>query len=99
MKRILPTFLVFSLSTINALFLSAGCAPSHHSPIEVRMAERLEGINSRLGTTRDDLWKEISNSGSYSRDQALELKHRVGELVVAYEELAVEANCARPESR
>ncbi len=76
------------------LFFLSGCVISHHSPIEVKLAERLQEINLRLGTTRNDLSNEISNSAGYSREQAVDLKRRIGELVVAYEELAIEANCA-----
>ncbi len=94
MKKVCLILANFSISTIILLSFLLGCATSQQSLVEKQMAKRLAEINLRLGTTREDLRDELSNSAGYSRDQALELKRRIGELVVAYEELAVEANCA-----
>lgn len=78
---------------IMCLSLLSGCATTSPAYTEDQVAQDLHAIHEQLGFTHEDLWNEISHSQGYTREQALDLKHRVGQLVVAYEQLFVQANC------
>ncbi|MCA9500217.1 MAG: hypothetical protein R3B95_04050 [Nitrospirales bacterium] len=83
-----------------------GCTAAFHMVLgcvttglctDERVVQRTQSIHNRLGYTGPELWKEIAHSQGYSRDQAVDLKGRIGKLVSAYEQLFVEADCKRRE--
>ena len=81
---------------VRQLCCLASCLAVRRPPqpyTEERVAKDLQAIHTQLGTTHDELWNEISNSSEYSQEQASNLKRRIGELVAAYEELWVDAEC------
>lgn len=71
----------------------SGCLTTPREYSNERVAQELQSIHDRVGSTGKELWQEISNSSGYTREQAIDLKQRVGELVVAYERLSVESEC------
>jgi len=93
MKKLILTCSVYVWFIPVLLFFLSGCVTTSHDYSEEGVARDLQSIHERLGATHDDLWREISNSSDYTREQAVDLKRRVGELVVAYEELSVKAGC------
>jgi len=93
MKRSILTGNVYVCFTLLLFCFISGCVTTPKEYSEERVAQDLQAIHERLGSTHDDLWREISNSSDYTREQAIDLKRRVGELVVAYEELPVKAEC------
>ena len=93
MKKSFLTYSVFVWFTLLLLCLLSGCVTTPLEYSEERVARDLQAIHERLGATHDDLWREISHSSNYTREQAIDFKRRVGELVVAYEEFSVKAGC------
>ena len=95
MNRLFRNRHLFSILGIILLSTLQGCVTTPKQYSEERVAQNLHDIHDRLGFTGRDLWREISNSMGYTREQAIDLKHRVGKLVEAYEQLSVESGCQK----
>ena len=95
MKKVFLTCRVYVWFIPLLLCFLSGCVTTSQEYSEEGVARDLQTIHERLGATHDDLWREISRSSNFTREQAIDFKRRVGELVVAYEELAVKAECSK----
>ena len=95
--RVLPAH--FPCLYFTGVLLLSGCVSQTHAPYQGYSETQLEAvlmdIHDRLGYTAADLRKELANSQGYTREQAADLKQRIANLIVAYEKLYHEADCAQ----